>query len=124
MKTMSILLKKSSLEISYISQKSCEYIHDYIDYLLYPYRQLGCFKFNSFIDCGNPIDGKNSPTKLLTILKENIQIHDEIPLNLYFCKNNIFLNGESLNFYISVDDYCIIEEKVNEYFIFYTHLHN
>lgn len=123
MKTMSILLKKNSLEITHVSQKSFEYICDYIDYLLYPYKRLGYFKFNSFINCKNPIDGKYSPAKLLSILKNNIQIYNEIPLNIYFCKNNLFLNGESLNFYISVDDYCNIEESIHEYFIFYTHLH-
>lgn len=124
MKNMSILLKKSSIEIVHISPKLYEYIYDYVDYLLYPYRQLGYFNFISLFKDNEIIDGKYYPKKLLAILKDNIQICKQVPLDTYFCRNNIFLNGESLNFYISAKDYCNIEEKVNEYLIYSLYIHN
>lgn len=123
MKTISILLKKTSIEITYIFPKSYEYIYDYIDYLLYPYRQLGYFKFISLNNNNKTIDGKYSPMELLNILKENIQAHEQLPLDMYFYRNNIFLNGESLNFYISIEDYYNIKETASEYFICFLYLH-
>lgn len=117
MKTISILLKKKSIEITHISPKSYEYIYDYVDYLLYPYKRLGYFKFISFIESNKIIDGKYSHDKFLSILKDNIQLNKQFSLDIYFGRNNIFLNGESLKFYITPEDYYNIKETINEYFI-------
>lgn len=124
MKTMSILLKKSTLEISYISRNSHEYICDYIDFLLYPYIKLGFFKFNSYTNCRPAIDGAIAPQKILDLLKHNINFHQESPIHSYFNKNNVFLNGESLCFFISLDEYHIIQLNTEEYFIFYTNIYD
>lgn len=124
MKTISILLKKKSIEITHISQKSYEYIYDYVDYLLYPYKRLGYFKFISFIENNKIIDGKYSPNEFLSILKDSIQVNKQFPLSIYFDKNDIFLNGESLTFYITAGDYYNIKETINEYFICCLYLHD
>lgn len=124
MKTISILIKKKSIEITHISPKLYEYIYDYIDYLLYPYKRLGYFKFISFLESDKIIDGNFSHDKFLSILKHNIQTNKQFPLDMYFSQNNIFLNEESLKFYVTVEDYYNIKETINEYFICNFYLHS
>lgn len=43
---------------------------------------------------------------------------------MYFSQNNIFLNEESLKFYVTAEDYYNIKETINEYFICNFYLHS
>lgn len=124
MKTLSILLKKSYIETFYLSQSSLEYIHDYIDYLLYPYKRLGFFNYNTYTECCNPIDGKVSPKILLNVLKKYVESNQTTIIHSIFEQNSMFLNSESLNFYLSTDEYCEVSQNIIDYFLFFTCIHD
>lgn len=62
MTTVAFLINKTDLEIDHLSPTNLLYIEDFINYLLYPYKQLNCFRFNTF--SRQYIDGTDDSNKL------------------------------------------------------------
>lgn len=124
MKKMSILFSKKNLDIVSLEPSEVEYIYDYIDFLLSPYNKLGYFKYSTLADCCTPIDGKYSPALLLKYLSTFIASHVNELTALSFDKDNIFFNSESLKFSLSPQEYLTIQNNIEDYFLFFTLIHN
>ncbi len=124
MKKLSILVSKKSIGLIALCSSEFEYIYDYIDFLLSPYRKLGYFKYNTLTDCYSSIDGNAYPELLLTKIHPYIASSTSSGITSFWGNDNFFLNGESFNFSLSQNEYDVIKSHTMDYFLFFALIHD
>lgn len=122
MKKISVLINKTALELTYLSQDSLEYVYNYIDYKLSPYRTLGFFAYNTYEKDHNLIDGQTTPGLFSKTLKKYI-VQNPVCLELPALQHINFFNPETQRFYISSNEYPKLIHASAYYCFIYTTLH-
>lgn len=118
MKIIPILINKTILNITYLSQDCMEYVYNYVDYKLSPYQALGLFTYNIYSKAEDIIDGKTMPTIFYKILKNHIIQTPVFANSAIYCQ---IFNAETQRFYISVAEYNqLINTTAHYAFIFTT----
>lgn len=122
MKKIPILINKTALELPYLSQDSLEYVYNYIDYKLSPYRALGIFTYNTYAKECNLIDGETTPNLFCSTLKNYI-VPNPVCLASPVFQHINFFNTETQSFYISFNEYQKIIDTSTHYCFIYTTLY-
>lgn len=124
MKEIPILINKRSLQIQHILPSSLEYIHDYIDYKLYPYKKLYLFTYNTYSNAKKPLDGMISPSPLTNILHSFVFSHSYKNAPSFDINEINFFNAETQCFNLSSNEYELILGNPQFYCIIFTLLYN
>lgn len=124
MKKTSILINKEELEINSFFLTPSEYIYDYIDYKLYPYKKLGLFSYNTFLDNENPLDGARSPSELINHIRQLACIKSN-PNNSFITLSSFcnFFNASSGRFYLTPEEYTKLLDSPKNFCIVFSYLH-
>lgn len=123
MKTLTILINKPELNITYISENTCKYVHDYIDYKLQPYIKLGLFSYSIHRNTKSAIDGSDYPMHLLEVLRKytiSAQNNTEI-LFSFECLDFFYIHTQQC--YLLSNEYDKVNKTPEHYCLFYTDIY-
>lgn len=124
MKRITILINKEKLNIYSNPCTLIDYICNYINYKLSPYKILGLFAYNTYPTDQCIIDGTLNPQLLIEhiIQKSHIINSSESSFILYSEDYNFF-NTESGYFYLTADEYLKIRHSPQNYCIVFSDIY-
>ena len=119
MTLLSILLSKKILSIKEVASNNFEYLEDYINYKLTPYKQLDYFRYNYLLP--QHIDGINNPETLIYLSQKNIV---SIPLTILSDTGlpSTFFNAITNTFSITNTEFLEIRNHPIDYCILFSNL--
>lgn len=126
MKKISILISKQNLELPSTLHSLSEYIYNYINYKLSPYKRLGVFAYNTYPYDQNFIDGTSNPQKLIEHIYQIPCILKNVPFAsiVPYIDDCNFFNAESGCFYLTTDEYEKIIYSPQNYCIVFSNIYH
>lgn len=121
MTLLSILLNKRTLNIKELTSNDFEYLENFIDYKLAPFKQLAYFRYNTF--SRQHIDGQSNPLELIVLLQKHIN-NAFFPINHFLNLPTAFYNPSTNSFFISTTELEVVKNNPEEYCIFFSHLYH
>ena len=123
MTTIPILINKTTLEIEELYPIILEYIQEYINYKLMPYKKTGKFSFNSFSDTPNPIDGLSNPKLLISTLEHHVVNCPYLNSTTHYESGIYFMNAHTQLFNITQNEFDKICNSPSSYCVIFTNIH-
>lgn len=125
MKKISILINKEKLEISSNPYALTEYIYNYVNYKLSPYKMLGLFAYNTYPTDQYLIDGTTNPQMLIEHIRKASNIASPTANSIIpYVKNSNFFNSESGQFNLTTHEYLKIATYPENYCIIFSNIYS